>query len=274
MNHELSRRLARIVVEEMSEVARTRELCMWLDENAIGHVERRRIHLSASDRSRVARLLHAHGLDPAALCAMPSTMTRSDAFGMAINEKAGAGPIGRDRSLVRAIPGRMLRLAEDFALPPGTSLDVPNQILETTNRHASILLVENRECFDAMERVFFRHAAFDGDPLILFRGSPGVSAGSTGLIERLRLPVDVFGDVDPAGLAIAGRIPHARSFVHPSLETMTRLVERKPNHARFRDQIIGAAGARDEHPSWLDLPWRFVLRHACALPQEAFLDPS
>jgi hypothetical protein len=271
MNHDLSRRLARIIVEEMAEIAHSRVLAEWLEDNAIGHVANRRIHISESDRARIARLLEARGVDPYSLIAAPAEMTRSGAFEIAIDEKAGAAPIGRGRSLVRAMPGRTLRIGNGLLLPEGASLDVPNSTVVENCGHDSVLLVENRECFDLMERVTFRHEAFDADPLVIFRGSPRVSAGSMALIAELSLPVDVFGDIDPEGLAIAGRIPHARSFVHPSVDSMTALIETKPNHERFRKQIAGASGARGDHPAWLDVPWSFVTRHACALPQEAFL---
>ena len=271
MNHDLSRRLSRIVVEEVAEIAHSRALAEWLEDNAIGHVANRRIHLGAPDRARIARLLEARGVDPHSLNAAPAEMTRSAAFGIAVDEKAGSAPIGRDRSLIRAMPGRALRSASGLLLPESASVDVPNSTIVSTCAHDSVLLVENRECFDHMERVAFRHEAFDADPLVLYRGSPGVSAGSAALITELGLPVDVFGDMDPEGLAIAGRIPLARSFVHPSIDSMVALVRTKPNHERFREQIAGASGARDDHPAWLDVPWSFVIRHACALPQEAFL---
>lgn len=271
MNHDLSRRLARIVVEGTREIARTRELATWLEDNAIGHAEGRRIHLGASDRMRIARLLEAAGIDPDALHLAPAVMTRAQAFGTAINEKAGAAAVGRGRSLIRSMPGRALRLDTDLPLPCGASLDIDNSTIVRTCRHDCVLLVENRECFDRLEALSFRHPAFDGDPLVLYRGSLGVSAGSNALMEELALPVDVFGDMDPEGLAIAGRIASARSFVYPSFQEMEKLVARKPNHERFRDQIVGAARARDNHPPWIDEAWSFVVRHACALPQEAFL---
>lgn len=271
MNHGLSLRLARIVNDAKSDVASTSELSAWLDENAIGRVENRRIHLTAGDRDRIARLLGARGVDLDRLLAMPPLASRADAFRTALSEKDGAAPVGRGRSLVRALPGRTLKLADELPLPAGASLDVANHTIASTCRHASILLVENRECFDNMEMATFAHPALAGDPLVLFRGSPGVSAGSSSLIACIDLPVDVFGDVDPEGLAIAGRTRGARSFVHPTMELMEAVVAHNPNHQRFRDQMVGAAGARDSHPAWLNDLWEFLLRHGCALPQEAFM---
>jgi len=154
-------------------------------------------------------------------------------------------------------------------LPAGASLNVENDAILRQCGHGSVLLVENRECFDRMEDVNFQHASFDADPLVIFRIGPGVSQGAMRLLKALDLPVDVYGDVDPAGLSIAGRIMGARSFVHPPMETLRAIADRNPLHDRYTAQLNATGDQRVEHPCWLDHLWRFVEDRQCSIPQEA-----
>lgn len=266
----LDARLSRIVIQGRNSVPCNGALADWLSEHGLGHLRNRTIELSDIDRRTIRAVLEGRSIDIEALASSEGEASRNDMHRMTGDEKTGSAAVGRNQSLVRAMPGGKLRIGGSaMTLPAGSSLCIENHMIVEQCAHRSVLLVENRECFDRMEDINFHHPSFETDPLLVFRIGPGVSIGAMRLIKALNLPVDIYGDVDPAGLAIAGRIANARSFVHAPMETLEAIADRNPLHERYASQLVGAADQRSRHPAWLDVLWRFVEDRQCSIPQEA-----
>jgi hypothetical protein len=263
-------KLARIVIDGRQSVPSSGGLANWLREYGLGHPRGNTLLLSDVDRQTLRSVLEGRSIDVEALGKCDAKPSRTDMHHMTGDEKSGAAAVGRNQSLVRSMPGNPLLVGgTSLMLPAGSSLNIENDLIVRRCEHRSVLVVENRECFDRMEDVDFPHRCFEDNPLVVFRIGPGVSQGAMRLIRALGLPIDVYGDVDPAGLAIAGRIPNARSFVHPPMEVLERIANRNSLHDRYASQLKGAADQRKEHPAWLDHLWTFVERHQCSIPQEA-----
>ena len=102
------------------------------------------------------------------------------------------------------------------ALPAGCALRVALQQLDVASI-ASVLVIENLDCFDQIHRF----ALPDGlhASLMLYRGHGGATRGTRQLLQRLpaTVPIVVFPDYDPAGLAIAATLPHASHVLVPGL---------------------------------------------------------
>ena len=102
------------------------------------------------------------------------------------------------------------------ALPAGCALRISLEQLDVA-AIASVLVVENLDCFDQLHRFALPdelHAA-----LVLYRGHGGATRGTRQLLQRLPadIPVVVFPDYDPAGLSIAATLPHASHVLIPQV---------------------------------------------------------
>lgn len=248
----------------------SKEKDAWLQSHHIGRTFKGYTLLSISDRQRIRALLEASGISPEQYLQPKSAeTTRADRAKTAISEKSGADAVSKNNVLIRSFPGHPLLLKKNYDLPARASLSTDIATVLSENRHQTIMLVENRYCFDNLETIFFKHRLFDENPLILFRGSPGVSTASLTLIRELGRDVFVYGDIDPSGLTIAESVPHAIGFIRPSFPKLQETLKTKHGyHQRFLKQM--ALLRQKTHPAWTQAIWAFVRQNACALPQELF----
>jgi hypothetical protein len=99
-------------------------------------------------------------------------------------------------------------------LPAQTSLRVPLAHLAGAAIER-LVVIENLDSFDCWEQ--YSIPAELGDALVLYRGHGGLARGARRLLGALatRTQVTMFGDYDPAGLAIAASLPNVDAVLVP-----------------------------------------------------------
>lgn len=233
---------------------------------------------SAADRAAIRQvLLSTQGIDAATTdvgCWNGLSRTASLAHGD--NEKMTSAAVRQDRVAIKALPGKSLRLdGQRIALPPGANLDLAWQWLAAHCGHASILLVENWEAFEAVHQMTFDLSRAGDNPLVVFRGSPVYRQDHVvGLLNGLARPVFALVDYDPAGLVIAQSLPHFAGLIAPPLPELAGALMASTNHARYRSQLAQAQAVLNDaiHPDIVAY-WKLLQAHGKALPQEHFLMP-
>jgi hypothetical protein len=259
-------------------VAASAALAQFVQDYNIGQRVGAALAFSEADRQAIGQLLLSEaGIDAAATHADQwSGLSRAASLAHADNEKMTDAAVRQHRVAVKALPHHCLRLdGQRIALPLGANLDLDWRWLAARCEHASVLLVENWEAFEAVHQVTFDLSRAGANPLVLFRGSPVYRQDyATALLERLAVPVFALVDYDPAGLVIAQSLPHFAGLMAPPLQQLVRALGSCTNHARYRSQLAQAQAVLDKavHPD-IAAHWQLLQAHGKALPQEYFLMP-
>jgi hypothetical protein len=91
-------------------------------------------------------------------------------------------------------------------------------------------------------------------------------------LQRLGTPVWSAPDYDPAGLAIAARLPGLTGVLMPDLDVLQVLLANSQLGDRYRIQLPGAARLLDEATNEdITLLWALIQQEGRALPQEKLL---
>lgn len=163
----------------------------------------------AERRTLRAAATREWGFDP--LAGVPDG-ARLDVAAQAIDEKTARQ---RPDELHVLVKGRLP--APLPALAPELSLRVPlvSLALEVIE---DVLVIENLDSFDHWSR-YSAPPALD-HALVLYRGHGGLARGARQLLTSLpaSVRVTVFGDYDPAGLAIALTLPRANALLVPKVD--------------------------------------------------------
>lgn len=271
MSPRLIRQLSRIVVDRPEKPPGAKEVLAWLVDNGAVTGSGRAMAFRPDAHARIEALLRVEGIRPHEVTVLEGNATRAEVRRVAAYEKTGGGLVASRRVLVRAAPGQPLLLGSTIQLPPKASMDLDVDSACDLCGHQAIMLIENRECFDRLEDLRFTPEIYSLSPLIVFRGSPYVSAGSKMLLERIGLPVWVFGDHDPAGVAIAAQTIGAVGIVDPPSTMLEAEISRAPNRDRFHFQLAKAMWVASDARPWVSNFWHTVTAARCAIPQEAFL---
>jgi len=153
------------------------------------------------------------------------------------------------------------------ALPAGCALRVSLEQLDVA-AIARVLVVENLDCFDQIHRF----ALPDGLPasLVLYRGHGGATRGTRRLLQRLpaAVPVVVFPDYDPAGLAIAATLPQASHVLIPQ---MTPELLAKGSREHFQKQHLQARHLESCELGGWDTVWREMKDAGVSIKQQHML---
>lgn len=138
-------------------------------------------------------------------------------------------------------------------LPPQTSLRVPLAYLADAVIER-IVVIENLDSFDCWEQYPIPPELHDA--LVLYRGHGGLARGTRCLLGRLGgcTKATVFGDYDPAGLAIAATLPGVSAVLVPVLsDNLLRSGNRQHFQLQHRatrhldsSELGGWQGLRDE----------------------------
>ncbi len=177
----------------------------------VGQVERRRLRFSPHERELLREEARRRfGWD---LMNPPPDEDRIQAAIQAIDEKLA--PRRPDEGFVLA-KGVLPFMAAAPTLPAQCALRVPVEHLDLA-AIGTVLVVENLDCFDQIHR-FALPDGLDAS-LVLYRGHNALTGGTRQLLQGLPalVPVAVFADFDPAGLAIAATLPHASHMLIPQL---------------------------------------------------------
>lgn len=205
-----------------------------------GRTQGRRWVVSAGDRERIrAYLRDAEGIDPTTPPDAWQDATRIEAAHLGENEKLAAKRPRDGRVALRA-PGTLQINGTRLRLPPGSFLDIPCADVRITD-HDCLIVVENFEAFVAFESAVI--ALPYRSPVLAYRGDSTNSPDASHHLARTSpIPVLVWPDYDPAGLAIAQAVPNAGGIIAPA-EPKTALAAHGRS-ALFLQQLAQLDGLR------------------------------
>jgi len=276
MEKNLISSLLRVYHSEKTRFTASATMSRFVETYNIGHVKGASVVFAESDKRDIATLLQAtDGIDAASTTAEGwNFLSRTESLALGANEKLTSATVRNDRVAVKALPGKPLRVGcQEVHLPEGANLDINWHLVSRENGHGSVLVVENWEAFEHIERVTFDLCAAGQNPLVVFRGSPVYRQDHIrSLLENLRLPVYAFVDFDPAGLVIAQGLPHFVDLMSPGLDELERAFGACTNTERYQSQLPETQALLDaaNHPAVV-AHWRLQKKHGKALPQEYFL---
>lgn len=255
----------------------TEDLSRYLIEYNIGTWTLDTVRLGPAARERLqAALERDYQVPPGTSAEDWAGMTRSEALSLTTNEKSTSRTVRSARVAVKALQGSTLRMGEnDIVLPDGINLDVQISDAKLFSRHRKVILVENWEVFERIDRLSFE---VDQDlvcALVVYRGQPGgyTIRATRAFLKELDAPVHVFSDPDPAGLKLAMDFPGFAGLVFPSPEELKKLFDAgRGDKARYIAQLPGTERVLEEcqDPRILSY-WQIIKAAGRAMPQEEFV---
>lgn len=264
MSPHLRKSLRRILLDRPERPTGPVSVRAWMEENGIS-----RDHaFDTRSFDRLETLLRAEGMDPYAI---PTGTSRAASWLATGDDKVDAGPVGAGHVLIRAVPGRTLKLEENLAIPGGASMRLTLHELVRANRHQSVMLVENQEVFDRIEHLRFVPDCWSEDPLIVFRGSRWMGMAGARVGETMVVPVHVFSDIDPSGVQIAASTQGCVGMVLPPPSIIADLASHSRNADRFRAQLAHVGDLANDPRPWVKNAFALITRLGCMVPQEALL---
>jgi hypothetical protein len=207
-----------------------------------------------------------------------SALSRSASLAYTPNEKAGAAAVKKNRVSVKALAGQRLLVAgTSLELPAGSHLDIDWNQISNGLGHKCILVVENYESFDQIHRTDLQLPPKHDAPLVIYHGDPQESRldNVMAFLSSIRLPVLAFMDADPAGIAMASRLPGIAGVVLPpqdDLEAQLRSPAMRRTDLYTNQLPIHQATLRAlplGHPCYG--AWRLVERHRAGIVQERWI---
>lgn len=204
---------------------------------------------------------------------------RAESLLLARDEKLTGRTVGDGRLRVKALPGRVLRVAGGrWFLPDRADLGMDlSAVLESEIGHDALLIVENLQTFDDIHavgpEVMGNLSAHD--PLVIYRGDTqgGARADAVhALVSGTGLPVIAFVDFDPAGLVIASGLPRLDMVLAPPLQELAEIIHARGIAKRYLEQVAMAAHAmqRIQGDARMAPLWHVIHAAGKALPQEYF----
>jgi hypothetical protein len=275
MDKRLVELIGRAVKSEKSEFPLNAGWQFLNREYNIGLARGRRIRVSERDKAELVELVRrVAGVDVrgTALADLAGA-SRAEALRLARDEKWAGRKVAADRLALKALPGRPLRLnGASLNLPGRSHLDIAADAVETLE-HDALLVVENYQCFDQLDRMRWALGGRHAEPLAVYRGDPGTSRADAvnGFIRTRALPVLALVDLDPAGLVIAQALPGIAGFVAPDFAVLEALLERG-NPELYHRQRPAAERVLANSPSpAIRRLWDLLERRQAGLVQERWL---
>lgn len=247
----------------------------FVDESGIGTRRGNKIVFSVPHKERIRALLFAEGVDPAVPPDAWSELNRSTALTIGPDEKWAGTAVRANRIAIKALHGKPLLLGPfEITLPPGANLDYSVTAALTEVGHECIVVVENWEAFERIDDLDVDMSRAGKNPLVLWRG--GAKAYTVGAAARFLthsvIPVWSAPDYDPAGLAIAARLPRLQGVLAPLESKLGQLLKASKLRERYFQQIDGALTTLEQtdNPDVRRL-WELVKASRTAVPQENLL---
>lgn len=244
--------------------------------DGVGKIKGRSAYFKEADKQELRNWLAAKGYSQVPVDL--TLLSRSETLDYSPNEKAGRTPLKHLRVAIKAFPGQSMAIGgEPLALPPGSYLNVDWKRLPTQTGHDCVVVVENFENFDALDRVMIALPAKFFRPLAVYHGDPQESRldAVMALLKHLCLPVFAFMDADPAGLLMASRLPGLQGVIAPPDDILASQLT-DPRTGRpdlFNDQYpVAAPVLRNlpaEHPC--KAVWKLIAKHQAAVVQESWI---
>lgn len=242
-------------------------------DSGIGLVSGRKIIFNESHKERIRKWLEAEQVDPNSSPDSWGRASRSDSMEIGPDEKWAGTAVRSERIAIKTFRGKPLMVGGNpLFLPPGANLEWGYPQAIESLQHEDVVLVENWETFEHIDDLQVDISRVSNNPLILWRG--GSLKSTTGAAQRFLesygRPVWSAPDYDPAGLAIAARLPNLAGVLAPGDGILSTLLGKSRLHARFNSQLAGSITTIDSSPDPdIQRLWRLVLGSKSALPQEA-----
>ncbi len=244
-------------------------------EYNIGTPDGNKIRISARDKDGLVDLVRQMtGLDlRKSTLEKFAQLSRSEALAHSRREKWAGRAVSGQRLALKALPGRPLGLNEKAVeLLTQSHLDIAAESIESLE-HDSILLIENYECFDRLERLNWTLGECFENPLVMYRGDPNTSRADAAneFLRVWKRPVLAMVDIDPAGLLIAQALPFAAGLVAPKLATVdVLLADGDPGLYHRQRPAAEHALLNSPYPAVRKF-WELIERHQQGLVQERWL---
>lgn len=249
----------------------------YLDENRIGLPDGRSVLLSAAHKEKLwAALERDYGVPRGTLAEDWEGKTRTEALALASNEKTTRKSVRSERVALKTLKGASVRMdGHDYTLPSGISLDVSASDAPHFAAHACVILVENWEAFERIDRLSFDIPKLLREALVVYRGDAATYPikAVREFLAALGRPVHVFPDPDPAGLKIAIDFPGYAGLVLPPAEHIAALfAQGRGDAGRYTDQLPVAESALEAcTDAAIASYWQVIKDAGRALPQEEFV---
>lgn len=259
--------LRRIAADKPSKGAASAVAVFFAAQHHIGYRLGRSCEYLPQHHDLAARLLATLKLPLAARA--PGTLRCEAAETPGVSEKHRTLAPHRDSVAVKPVAGQCL-LADGapFTIPPESYavLTVEQALRISTQR---LLVVENLETFRLLER--YRWIDYQGlSVLAIYRGDQRLRLDEAAAVVAQRSePTWMFADFDPAGLAMAARLPRLERVVLPDTAWLadTTRASRRDNLFANQFEQYGATLARECNPLIRPL-WQLMNDLKLGLPQE------
>ncbi len=276
MQKQLVNSLLRIVQSPEERFVLTKILEDFAHTYNLGWTTGRCIVFSSAEKEQIRVILRQEGIHPED--STPGSwqgLTRAERLQLGNDEKFGGGVVKHRRVSLKALPGQALHVSgAPLDLPPRAHLDMDYLDVAVGSHHTGVLVIENWECFNDLDRVTLDLTAGGRDPIVIWRGEKDGSRADSAmaLLARLDLPVWAFVDWDPAGLMIARSLPRLSGIIAPPPDELERMLEESGIPERYQVQLPASQQVldSDQFPI-IAAPWQILRKHGKALPQEHVL---
>jgi hypothetical protein len=266
--------LLRVVQVSSEGFLSTKTLRRFVDEFNIGWVKGASLVFDQAAKARIRELLQAEGVDPATKPHAWQGLTRAESLILGRNEKWTDSPAKRNRVAIKTLPGQLLRIDEhDSYLPNGAHLDADWMAIVKVIRHESIIVVENWECFNRIEKATIDFSRAGTNPLVVWRGDKldTPTDAAMAFLRALDRSTWAFVDFDPAGLLIAASLPNLSGVLAPDDERLLAMLH-VGLEDRYRLQLPASEHSLDANNQHdIARLWKLIRKSGRALPQEALL---
>lgn len=203
-------------------------------------------------------------------------LSRTQALDLTTNEKTTKQAVRAERVAVKALKDAAVKMGSvDYHLPPGTSIDTSQVEAGQFSRHPSVILVENWEAFERVDRLNFSVPDPLRGALVVYRGDAIAYpiAAARAFTLAMDVAVHVFPDPDPAGLKLAMDYPGYAGLVLPPVEQLAAMFDAGRGDAgRYTDQLPGTERALESTADReIQSYWRLIKAAGRAIPQEEFV---
>lgn len=247
------------------------------ERHGIGQLAGGRVIYGPHDKADAARILRRdHGIDPYAAVLSVDSRTEAAKRGLR-NEKVFGGAVRRNRVAIKPITGKP-RIG-DCEIPRIHGAHIDCSVGDAAALVADhLVVVENYEAFEQLHEINLAMGVDEalGAACAIYRGDASAYRieWAANLLTSMSTPVVVFGDLDPAGLGHAMRMPRFCGLLAPSTAAL-RALKADPHTGlsdRYLAQLSQWSAALDGEISSAIRPlWSWLKTTSRAYPQEVFL---
>lgn len=259
--------LRRIAAEKPSKGAASAVADFFAEQHHIGYRLGRSCEYLPQHHALAARLLATLKLPLTARA--PDTLRCEAVETPGVSEKHRTRPPHRDSVAVKPIAGQcLLPGGTPFSLPPESYavLTVAQALTISAQR---LLMVENLETFRLLER--YRWINHQGlTVLAIYRGDQRLRLDEAAAVVAQRPePTWMFADFDPAGLAMAARLPRLERVLLPDTAWLTAQTRACRRDDLFASQFDQYSATLEQEANPLIRPlWQLMKDLKLGLPQE------